>query len=121
MLKLGTETGSLVNHLYSGSTKIQPEVGLGATLLMWSDRIACTITEVKTNKQGIIKSFIIQEDTATRTDQNGMSETQTYEYSSNPSGSQWTCKLRKNGTWKVMNYGYGVLIGTREKYYDYNF
>jgi hypothetical protein len=31
--KLGTQTGSLVNHLYSGTAAPVPVVGMGATVL----------------------------------------------------------------------------------------
>lgn len=47
-MAIGRETGSLINVLYSRMTKNQPvpEVGMGATLLSWSDRRAATITKV---------------------------------------------------------------------------
>ncbi len=45
-MKLGTQTGSVINHLHSRAVIGQPEpvVGMGATMLLWSDRRACTIT-----------------------------------------------------------------------------
>lgn len=47
-MKLGTQTGSLVNRLYSRATigQPKPKVGMGATVLGWTDRTACTITKV---------------------------------------------------------------------------
>ena len=55
MLKLGTETGSLINHLYSRSAQIDEiAVGVGATIISWSDRRAGTIIEVGVNKAGEI-------------------------------------------------------------------
>ena len=78
MLKLGTETGSLINHLYSRSAQTgEIAVGVGATILSWSDRKACTIIEVVANKAGEIIEFRAQSDKATRTDKNGMSDAQT--------------------------------------------
>lgn len=39
-MKLGSETGSLVNHLMSTSSNDEPNIGTPATLLSWSDRAA---------------------------------------------------------------------------------
>mgnify|MGYP001576962564 CR=1 FL=1 len=41
-LRAGTQTGSLINHLMSGSKGAEPEVGMGATILGWSDRHPAT-------------------------------------------------------------------------------
>ena len=128
MLKLGTQTGSLVNHLYSRSVNGQPvpTIGMGATILNWTDRKAGTIIEV--NKT-IIR---VQEDNATRIDNNGMSECQEYEYTANPDGYVHTFRQDKNGMWSAVYFnektkrynksgGSGVLIGRREQYHDYSF
>jgi len=41
-MKLGTDTGSAINHLYSRMTKDAPEPveGMDATVLSWTDRYA---------------------------------------------------------------------------------
>lgn len=44
-MKLGSETGSFVNHMLSG-TEAMPVVGQGATILMWSDRHAYEVVSV---------------------------------------------------------------------------
>ena len=121
-MKLGTETGSLVNCLYNSATKIPPKVGMGATVLGWTDRHAGTITQV--TEDGL---FTVQEDKATRTDQNGMSEAQTYEYEPDPNGRLYHFspvrrgnskgQIRENGR----KDGSGVLIGERRKYHDFSF
>jgi hypothetical protein len=72
--------GSLVNRLMEASARPEPEVGMGATVCMWSDRHGVTITEVlryKTGpKAGQVKGVKTRACKATRTDNNGMSESQ---------------------------------------------
>jgi hypothetical protein len=132
MLKAGRDTGSLMNHLYSRMTKGQPEpvVGMGATLLGWTDRDPGTVIEVIKTKRGVIVA--VQEDTAQRTDKNGFSESQEYEYSANPNGrieyfryeegNGWrgVSPGKKLSSWKL-NGGKGLRIGEREKYHDFSF
>ena len=62
MMKAGTQTGSLVNHLMSQDTPIAPEIGMGATILSWTDRNAGTIVKITP------KQIHVQEDNAERTD-----------------------------------------------------
>jgi len=128
MLKLGTETGSLINHLYSRSAQIDEiAVGVGATILSWSDRRAGTIIEVGANKAGEITEFCVQIDKATRTDTNGMSDAQTYSYEADPNGCTYRIKRvtrgKAKGQWRVggTKDGQGVLIGKRDKHFDYSF
>lgn len=99
-----------------------PEVGMGATYRVWSDRHACTIVEIR--KNGSL--LVLQRDKAKRTDSNGMSESQSYEYSRDPDGELFRVSLRKNGAWKCvgqsMNEPGGIAhIGNRCEYYDYSF
>lgn len=113
MMKAGTETGSLMNHIYSRCTNPEPQVGMGATVLMWTDRHAATIIRVTRC------TITVQEDIATRVDGNGMSESQAYEYTANPQGRVTTFRKTKRG-WRD-SCGSGLLIGTRRKYHDYSF
>ena len=87
---MGT-TNSLVNNLMMDSRQREPSVGDGATVLMWTDRYAATIVTVerfKTGRRaGEVKAVEVREDHAKRTDRNGQSESQTYEYSPNPSAT----------------------------------
>ena len=92
-------------------------VGDGATLVMWSDRHACTIIDIRKNGRLIV----IQEDTATRTDKNGRSESQAYTFACNPDGQIYEATLRQDGTFKVKGSQTGVLVGHRSHYYDYSF
>ena len=133
-MKLGSETGSLVNHLMSRGTRGQPEpvVGMGATMLSWSDRHPATIIAVEKDKQG---RWLIttQADHYDRVDGNGMSESQTYEYSPNPNGFKQLWRFEENrGGWRAVartdkgrlvltGSGSGLRIGQREKYHDFSF
>lgn len=114
-MKLGSDTGSLINHVMAGSHTPTPEIGMGATILKWSDRHAATIVEMKG------KRVTVQEDTATRTDTNGMSEMQSYDYTPNPEGYKRTFSLRKNGQYKEVKGGAVLMIGHRAEYHDYSF
>lgn len=98
-------------------TVSKPEVGMGATISYHSDRSAATI--IKVSKSG--KSFYIQEDTAVRTDKNGMSEIQEYEFTPNPNGSVYKVTQRKDGSFRLMGDKTRVYIGVRRQYYDFSF
>ena len=111
--------GNLLNGIMSNGQNLVPEVGMGATHLMWSDRQAYTIIEVKSPTR-----LVVQRDTATRTDNNGMSDSQGYEYTPNPDGVIRTITLRKNGRWYQVGdtiKGTPFAIGYRKEYYDYSF
>lgn len=131
-MKLGTDTGSLVNHIATGGTvNAHPLCGDAATVYGWTDRYACTVTEVVIQKSGTVE-VIVQQDHAKRIDTNGMSECQSYEYSRNEEGRVWTFKLHK-GRWKetyisqetgrvrMFSRGVGLKIGVREHYHDFSF
>lgn len=123
MANLTRPTNSLVNNIYAAQTNGAPVpvVGMGCTLLGWTDRHPATVIAVSSNG----RTIEIQEDTATRTDKNGMSEYQTYEYSRNESGSKHTYTLRKNGAWvrqgEGLRNGSHLRMGERNKYHDYSF
>jgi hypothetical protein len=92
-----------------------PFVGMGCTLAWYSDRDAATVIEVKSKS-----TIIVQTDVATRTDNNGMSECQTYTYSPNPQGEKFIVRKTVKG-WKVLKKKAKVYLGTREKYRDFSF
>jgi len=120
-MRLGTDTGSMINHLMSGTRGAPtPVVGMGATILGWTDRHPATIVAV--SKTG---SWVeIQEDNAKRTDSNGMSECQDYEFTPNTEAQVCRYSLRKNGAYVRVGdsvNGSRLRIGERSKYYDYSF
>jgi hypothetical protein len=113
--------GNLANRIAESTRAPQPTVGMGATLCYFSDRHAATVIEVSENG----KRIVVQQDKATRTDSNGMSESQTYEYAADPAGAKTTFTLRKNGRWvesgSAMKNGTGLRLGEREEYFDFGF
>ena len=128
MMRLGTQTGSLTNHLLSRMVGDQPvpTVGMGATILAWTDRHAATIIAVDGER------VTVQEDIAKRADKNGMSESQAYTFEPNQTGRVVMFRRRANGMWQEVRKnettgrwnkvdGYGLRIGDREEYYDFSF
>lgn len=132
-MKFGTETGSVVNHIRSRQTRgaPTPEIGMGATVLLWTDRHAATVIGYDPQKRIVT----IQEDHAKRTDQNGFCEMQEYEYTPDPDGLcyhfRWNTKKEtweqvrfnnETGRWnKINGGGCGIFIGSRETYRDFTF
>ena len=103
------------------SRGIVPEPGMGATVLMYTDRHAATIVRVSRDR----RTVWVARDTATRTDTNGMSESQTYAYTPGD-WTQTACyTLRKNGRWVEkgvpMRGTPRLLLGHRRTYFDYSF
>ena len=114
-------TGSLINHIYQQNNQtIAPQVDMGATALMWTDRAAYTIIEVLSPTK-----IVVQRDTCKRVDGLGMTDSQEYEYTPNPHGSISRVTLRKNGKWitegQSMKDGTRWVIDSRMEYYDYTF
>lgn len=112
-----TQLLSVVNTV---EEKTPATIGAGATIIHWTDREACTIIKVSVSG----KSMIIQQDFATRTDDNGMSESQHYQYEPNPKGRTHEARLGKYG-WRLKGSsgrrGTKVLVGVRDSYHDYSF
>lgn len=114
-MKLGTETISMTNYLLSGWVGApEPQVGMGCTIIMWSDRKAGTIVKVTKTQ------VHVQEDIATRTDRNGMSESQEYEYTADPTASVQIFRKTKRG-YRLAGGGNSLRIGDRSAYHDYSF
>jgi hypothetical protein len=117
---MSNHTGSLVNHIMGGSQPT-PEVGMGATMLGWTDRSPATIIAVSASG----KRVTVREDKATRTDSNGMSDAQSYTYEPDDNGVERAYTLRKNGRWVQVGQsakgGARLSIGSRSKYHDYSF
>jgi hypothetical protein len=121
-MKLGTETGSLMNHLRSNDPT-PPVVGKGATELMWTDRHAYFVNAV--SKDG--KRCTIERAKAIRTDDRGMSDAQNYRYERTGN----TTELRfKWGKWRAQGkdewskdkwYPVNIVFGYMDEYYDFSF
>jgi len=109
-MKLGTETGSVTNHIYS-QCPTEPEVGMGATILSWTDRHAATIVKVTRCQVHVQRdeAKVVGGDYYT-----GFS----YEYERNPKASVLIFRKTKKG-WNFK--GYGLLVGERDQYCDPSF
>lgn len=110
---LGSVTAN-VTAFFMGGAFETPQVGMGATLVMWTDTHAYTITRV--SKSG--KSFWMKQDKAIRIDDNGMSDCQEYRYEPQPEMPEEMVRMTKRG-W--MHDGMFVRVGQRSEYYDYSF
>ena len=122
-------TASLINDTYNRMTINAPEpvVGMGATLTSWTDRHPATVI------QWDGKIIAVQEDDYCRTDGNGMSEAQEYEYTPNSNRpvryfrrdktNAWLpiFKNQETGRWNTAKYGGGLILGFRDKYHDFSF
>lgn len=128
-MKLGSQTGSVTNHIMSRMTKGEPKpfAGMPCTILCWTDRHGATIVDVLPN--GVIA---VQTDKATRVDTNGMSESQKYTYERRPNGGKTYFRKAKTGAWQeVMRNvatkrwnkveGHGLRLGERDEYHDFSF
>lgn len=102
----------------------EPEVGMGATLVMWTDRHPYTIVEVVRFKSGQrageVKGVFATRDDAVRTDSNGMSESQTYEFTTNPDAHREWFHKDKHGAFRSEG-GTRLAVGVRGKYFDFSF
>ena len=124
-MKLGTETGSVINHLQSRMVNgaPTPHVGMAATRLGWTDRYPATVIAW----DGKILS--VQDDTWKRLDSNGFSESQEYEYTPNRDVSFSYYRVNRKGLWEEVSLnsatgrwnktgGQGLFLGNRERYWD---
>lgn len=92
-MKPNSETGSIINMLMSSNSSI-PEAGKGATVLLYSDRHAYEVILVSEDK----KRVVIQQYEAKRIDNNGISESQQYEYKKLYAHTETI--VWRNGAWK---------------------
>jgi hypothetical protein len=95
----------------------RPNIGMGGTIYHHSDRTPITIIKVSANGYKIY----IQEDKSKRTDNNGMDESQLYEYEADTNGVVYIATLRKDGYYRLVGSRQRVALGIRRKYHDYSF
>lgn len=112
---------------------IGPRIGTPATVIFYSDRRAATVTEILYTKNGKIKGIRVRRDHATRTDNNGMSDSQSYTYSNYGEGPEYEARLvipkkpidNKLGDYglyvngPVKDWSYKIVVGYRREYHDY--
>jgi len=108
--------GSLVNAMGNQTRSLKPELGIGVTELMYSDRHPFTVTKIISDTK-----IEVTADTSTRIDENGASESQEYRYEPDKKAVPITLRLNKFGRWKMVGdpKGSTFLVGRREEYYDF--
>src|SRR5262245_17766332 len=104
--------GNLINRIEEHTKNPVPEVGMGATIYLWSDRLPGTITKVSPSG----KTIEITEDEVT-TWENHYGK----EFAANPNGRTFTARLKPNGTWRTLKSSNGVSLGNRAAYRDPSF
>ena len=111
--------GSLQNRLQEGAG-VKPEVGMGVTEMQWSDRTPWEVVEVIDDRHIKVRRLDWK-----RIDNNGMSECQDYEYTSNEENYVATLFLTKQNQWRERigrSLGCNRFhVGFAERYYDYTF
>jgi hypothetical protein len=107
-----------MNSVYN-SVKLtgpQPMPGMPCTIIHYSDRSPATVIRVSSSG----KTCWIRPCKAVRTDNNGMSEMQQYDYHEVPEAKLIRVFKRKCGQWFTTG-GEKVGLGRREKYHDFSF
>ena len=115
-----TQFGSFQNMIAANAaTRVQPTVGMPATIVLWTDREPATVVYVSPSG----KTVRVRECHARRTDSNGMSDDQSYHFEENLAGRLREFRLCKAGWRAVGSGGKGAALrlGTREKYHDFSF
>ena len=108
--------GSMVIAIGNQTRSLRPEVGMGVTELMYSDRHPYTVVAILS-----LNKIQVKRDIAIRIDKNGCSESQSYTYEMDTQCPPITLFLNKFGRWKRQGDAHGstYLIGRREEYYDF--
>lgn len=86
------DTGSVFNFLM-GNNSVPPVVGAGATILSYTDRKCAEVISISVDG----KTVVLEDYDAIRTDSNGMSEDQDYDYRLNGNQSKL---VWRNGAWR---------------------
>ena len=110
--------GSLQNMWLGNSRSADPAVGIGATEVMWTDRQAFTVVQVKGPGR-----IVVQRDQVTRRDGNGMSDAQAWDFEPDPEGERVELRLTGDG-WRGRGgkrYGRRFTVGVRCEYFDFGF
>lgn len=131
-MKLGRDTASLINHVYAAATAGQPdpEVGMGATILSWTDRYAGTVILVDRTASGGWR-VAVQYDRSVVQPGTGGTGNEVYTYERDPAGrvahfeyrrGRWVevTLNRETGRWNSTR-GHGLVLGRRDSYRDPSF
>jgi len=109
------------DNVNNNLTKLVPEVGMGATEQVGSDRYPYTIQEVNRGGQELVLTM----DDFIRTDSNGLSESQEYTYVEQKDGIRRVFTRRKDGRYRLKGtpstWGGALTVGVRRAYRDPSF
>lgn len=94
-----------------------PAVGMPCTICWITDRKAATVIAVSPTGAKVT----VREDKATRTDKNGMSESQSYTYERDPVGAEHVFHRQANGSYRSASQGKRLVLGERRSYHDYSY
>jgi hypothetical protein len=113
--------GSVINKIMEESRDRPPEVGMGVTRILWSDRQAWSVVEVY--PEG--KKIRVRQDRAVVMSGSAFDGSAVYRFLPQEDGREAVLTLRSNGKWvqrgEPMRGGCGWLIGVREEYVDPSF
>lgn len=100
------------------SENIKPEVGMGATRYAGTDAYPYTVTEVSPSGNKIT----VTRDKAVRSDSNGLSESQSWDITTDPSAAPNHYSRRKDGHFRLVGQpmeSWNILyVGSRRRYND---
>lgn len=101
-------------------TQMKPEIGMGVTYCIGSDRYPCTISKVVNDRQIEVQADEFRADVG-----HDYYGNQKWIIIQNPDGTPTTLTLRKNGRWvqagETMNSSGLYRIGERDAYQDPSF
>lgn len=133
-MNLGTQTNSLVNHLYSRATigAPAPQVGDAATTLSWTDRHAATVIEVTELKSKVWSYEIkVVDDIVSVVSGSTHDGSAKFATAPNPAGYPSVYRQdRKTGEWvrgysadtgRFKRHSGGLILGRRDHYVDPSF
>lgn len=112
--------GSLQNMMSAECRNSEPQVGMGATELRWTDRAAYTVIEIQAGG----RVLRLQRDKAIRKNNRGVTNAQEYMYQPDPRGVIVTVSRRRDGKYRRVgegNTGSVFMVGARQEYYDFTF
>lgn len=111
---IATKRGECVYYYGDNGREVvqpAPAVGLGCTVGYYEDRHAATVIAVSPSGAKVT----VQEDRATRTDKNGMSQTQSYSFERSTDGAVHVFHRQGDGSYATR--GKRLTLGVRSHYH----
>jgi len=92
-----------------------PTVDMPCTICWITDQKAATVVAVSPTRAKVT----VREDKATRTDKNGMSDSQSYTYERDPKGREHVFHRQANGSYRSP--GKHLVLGERHSFHDFSY